>query len=197
MADYINLKKLTMDELAGVVSLYPWYGAARKEMCLRMSRIGGNSWGKSEYGTAAMYVVARKFIGDIYCIDNIEDYSDKDVENLLKSYIQESEAPSSEERQVRVVGGDYFSQTQYDDVRKSSDNVLSRFAFKARAESPEKTADFEVGDAFCTETLAQIYADQGYYEQAKRIYSKLLLNFPEKNAYFASLIGKIEQIENI
>jgi len=49
----------------------------------------------------------------------------------------------------------------------------------------------EVLDAFCTETLAQIYVDQGYYEQAKFIYSKLLLRYPEKNAYFAALIQKL------
>ena len=48
-------------------------------------------------------------------------------------------------------------------------------------------------DDFCTETLAQIYAEQGYYDQAKRIYSRLLLKNPEKNAYFAALIEKIGQ----
>ena len=36
-------------------------------------------------------------------------------------------------------------------------------------------------------------ADQGYYEQAKDIYSKLILAYPEKNAYFAALIEKLNQ----
>lgn len=196
MSDYINIKKLTLDELAGVVSLYPWYGAARKELCLRMSKLGGDAWGKSEYGTAAMYLGSRKFISDIYRMGVREDCSDKDLEAVLKSYIQEREQGDADDRQVTVVGGDYFTQSQYDKVRKVEDNVFSKFAFKARTEAPEKTADLEVSDEFCTETLAQIYADQGYYGQAKHIYSKLLLNFPEKNAYFASLIGKIEEIEN-
>lgn len=196
MSDYINIKKLTLDELAGVVSLYPWYGAARKELCMRMSKLGGDVWGKAEYGAAAMYLGSRKFISDIYRMESKEDYSDKDVEKILKSYIHEEEVSADEERQVRVIGGDYFSQSQYDNVKKNEDNVFTKFAFKARTESPEKTAEFEVGDDFCTETLAQIYADQGYYEQAKRIYSKLLLNFPEKNTYFASLIEKITEIEN-
>ncbi len=197
MADYIDIKKLTFDELAGVVSLYPWYGAARKELCLRMSRMGGDAWGKAEYAAAALYVGARKFISDIYRMESREDYSDKDIEQILKSYIREKESQEKEDRPVRVVGGDYFSQSQYDQVRKTEDNVFTKFAFKARQEAPDKTADFEVGDDFCTETLAQIYADQGYYDQAKNIYSKLLLKFPEKNTYFASLIGKIEEIENI
>ena len=51
--------------------------------------------------------------------------------------------------------------------------------------------------AFCTETMAQIYAEQGYFEQAKDIYSKLILAYPEKNAYFAALIRKLnEEIKN-
>jgi hypothetical protein len=45
---------------------------------------------------------------------------------------------------------------------------------------------------YFTETLAQIYADQGYPEQAKQIYSALSLRFPEKSAYFASLIEKLK-----
>ena len=47
-------------------------------------------------------------------------------------------------------------------------------------------------DDFCTETLAEIYAEQGYPEEARRIYSKLILFYPEKSAYFASLIEKLK-----
>lgn len=196
MAGYIDLKKLNLDELAGVVSLYPWYGAARVELCRRMSRMGGESWGKADYAAAALYVRSRRVIGDLFSGGKGGDGSDRKVREVIKTYIREPEPQAPQERRVHVVGGDFFSQAQYDKVRSSSDNVFTRFAFKARSEAPEKTADFDVSEEFCTETLAKIYAEQGYYEQAKRIYSKLLLNFPEKNAYFASLIGEIEQIEN-
>ena len=196
MAGYIDLKKLNLDELAGVVSLYPWYGAARVELCRRMSRMGGESWGKADYAAAALYVRSRRVIGDLFSGGKGGDGSDRKVSEVIKTYIREPEPQAPQERRVHVVGGDFFSQAQYDKVRSSSDNVFTRFAFKARSEAPEKTADFDVSEEFCTETLAKIYAEQGYYEQAKRIYSKLLLNFPEKNAYLASLIGEIEQIEN-
>lgn len=196
MAGYIDLKKLNLDELAGVVSLYPWYGAARVELCRRMSRMGGESWGKADYAAAALYVRSRRVIGDLFSGGKGGDGFDRKVSEVIKTYIREPEPQAPQERRVHVVGGDFFSQAQYDKVRSSSDNVFTRFAFKARSEAPEKTADFDVSEEFCTETLAKIYAEQGYYEQAKRIYSKLLLNFPEKNAYFASLIGEIEQIEN-
>jgi len=44
-----------------------------------------------------------------------------------------------------------------------------------------------------TETLAIIYADQGLYPKAIEVYKKLILRFPEKNAYFASRITELEQ----
>lgn len=190
--DYINLKTLTLDELAGVVGLYPWYGAARRELCVRMARLGGETWGREQYADAALYLGDRSIVSDIVRHDSREDYSDKDLEKILRSYIIHEE-PRAEERPVRVVGGDYFSQSQYDKVRRSEDNVFSRFAAGIRKDASDKKETVEVEDFFCTETLAQIFADQGRYEEAKRIYSKLLLKFPEKNAYFAALIEKLEQ----
>lgn len=189
---YINLKTLTMDELAGVVNLYPWYGAARRELCVRMAKLGGNAWGREQYADAAMYLGDRKAIAEIVR-DKAGDYSDKDLSTLLHSYISDEKPTSGYERSVHVVGGDYFTQSQYDTVRKEDDNVFSRFAFQSKMESGEDGDMSMPDDDFCTETLAQIYAEQGYYDQAKRIYSRLLLKNPEKNAYFAALIEKIGQ----
>ncbi len=185
-----------MDELAGVVNLYPWYGAARKEMCRRTAGMVGKGGGTAEYAAAALYVGDRRKIYDMVRTGRGEDYSDRDVDRLLKSYIGPESSGEAGDARVRVVGGDYFSQAQYENVRRDEDNVFTRFAFKARSESPEKTAALDADDAFCTETLAQIYAEQGYYGQARNIYSRLRLNFPEKSAYFASLVQRMEELEN-
>lgn len=48
--------------------------------------------------------------------------------------------------------------------------------------------DFEL----VSETLANVYAAQGYTQKAEKIYKKLALLFPEKNSYFADQIKKIK-----
>ena len=195
----INLKSLTMDELAGVVNLYPWYGAARKELCQRMAGMGGESWGVSQFSDQAMYVGNRGMIAEIMRRGKSDDYADKDLESLLGTYIDEKKREDNskaenEGRKVHVVGGDFFSQTDYEKVRRAEDNVFVPQPIKKKAgqESPEGGPELD----FCTETLAQIYAEQGYFEQARKIYAKLILAFPEKSAYFASLIKELDKLIN-
>ena len=193
------LKNLTIDELAGVVNLYPWFGGARKELCVRMKGLGGPDWSDTQFRDAAMYVGDRGKMFRMQHSAESNDWTDADVEKLLKSYISESESLPSQagapvrERKVYAGVGDYFSQSDYDDVRRADDNVFSRYAAKAgqgKTVYEESNAEFDL----YTETLARIYLEQGYPEQAKAIYSKLILAYPEKSAYFASLIEKIDEL---
>ena len=178
----LTLASLSMDELAGVLNRYPWYGGAHMELCRRMVRSGGGSW-------------------DLVRRSRDEDWSDLDVEKILKSYISAPAAapqpsPVYERKVSRgPVPGDYFSQEAYAEVSREEDNALAKAvsAVKSEPEVRERPAAL-AGDVFCTETLAGIYASQGYFKEAKRIYSKLLLAFPEKNAYFASLIEKMDHL---
>ena len=180
---YIDIRKLTFDELVGVVSLYPWFGGARMELCERMRKMG-DGLGETQYADAAMYVPSRSKMAAMIRSSVSQDWADADVERLIKMNAQ---------RKVHVVGGDYFSQDDYDRVRRSDDGVFSRYAAKAKQEKSYDQVKESEFDLY-TETLAQIYLEQGYPEQAKSIYSKLLLANPEKNAYFAALIRKIEEL---
>ena len=190
----IDIKKLNMDERVGVVSLYPWYGGARKELCERMSRMGSEGWSEAPFADAALYLADRTMLASMLRSSRDNDWSDADVENLLRSYISENEnpaVPDKKQRTVHVVGGDYFSQADYEAVRNSGDNVFSAYAIKAQNEKTDREIPDQDVNIY-TETLAGIYLEQGYPEQAKRIYSKLILAYPEKNAYFAALIAKID-----
>ena len=196
MEGYIDIKRLSLDELVGVVNIYPWFGSARKELCLRISRLGNNEGLDGQFSEAALYVPSRKKLSEIIRHSSTPNLTDAEIDMIIKSYIVEQKGPVSEsfsKRKVYAGAGDYFSQEDYDQVRRSEDNVFSRYA---RAVKEEKTAESRQGDKFdlFTETLAQIYAEQGYFDQAKDIYSKLILAYPEKNAYFAALIQKIDEL---
>ena len=204
---HISLTSLPTEELAGVLNMFPWFGGAHKELCRRMSRAGGESWGVQQYAAEALHIADRRAVADILRRSRDEDWSDRDVEKILKSYISRGTegpersaveaAPVLRERRVSrgSVPGDYFSQEEYEEVQQADDNALSRAvaAIRSEPETREKPVRLS-GDIFCTETLAGIYAEQGYFAEAKQIYSSLLLAYPEKNAYFASLIEKMDHL---
>lgn len=175
-----SIKAIPTAELVEIINQYPWFNAARVELCRRKVRTG-----EAGCTEAALYIGSRALLYKEEHTISESKYWDKDVEDFLRK------AP---ERKVKVVGGDFFSQDEYDDVVEDGDNVLANIATKI-IPSKKEAENNDIIDSFCTETLAEIYADQGYYEQAKYIYSKLILLYPEKNAYFATLIGKLDELE--
>ncbi len=191
MVNAIDIQKLTLEELSGVVDLYPWYGGARMELCRRMAALGALS--ESQVARTALHIASRRLLYELVKGEKKTDCSDKDAKMLVNSYIN-SQTGSVEPKNGHVPGGDYFSREQYDSVRRSDDKIFSRFASKAREEGYTDTDDDKFMD-FCTETLAKIYLEQDYREQAIDIYSKLSLRYPEKSVYFATLIDEIKQKE--
>jgi len=194
MEKHVSLREMSIEALSAVIAAYPWFGAARKELCVRT---GGGSG--EQYADAAIYVASRKKLARAV-MGNRADCSDKDVSEIVKAYITDSPrigggttvTGQPGRGRVLVVGGDYFTPSEYDSVRSREDSELHFVAGDDDSELAAELPEPDFGDDFCTETLAQIYAEQGYYEQAKEIYSKLILAYPEKNAYFAALIEKLE-----
>lgn len=50
----------------------------------------------------------------------------------------------------------------------------------------------EHNDTLTTETLAEIYVEQGHYERAIQAYKILCLKYPKKSGFFANQIKKIK-----
>lgn len=59
---------------------------------------------------------------------------------------------------------------------------------------PDETPDAPVEEDYFTETLAKIYIKQGRYEKAMEIISKLHLNYPKKNRYFADQMRFLQKL---
>ena len=110
---------------------------------------------------------------------------------------------------IYVTNGDYFDKDDYKSLEDEGlafdtsalafnpiasalsaiESNPTPFASQPMSDEPEKEDDL-----FCTETLAKIYVAQEFYQRAIDIYEKLILLYPKKSAYFASLI---EQTKNI
>ena len=162
-----------MGQLAGLVNSYPWFASARMELARRLVKEDG--WSREELSRMLMH------IGDAVLLHPF-------VLPLLSFEVSAPVAPAPEKPR-RVPGGDFFTREEYEKVKRADDV----FPLKplVQLESEERPAEAVQLD-FVTETLAQIYASQGYFAQAKEIYEKLILAYPEKSAYFAALIEKLK-----
>ena len=106
-----------------------------------------------------------------------------------------------------LAGGDYFSKRDFEQIELDRSQPLDNFiaekptliraAMSKRSINPQPTVEPEEGEnfedaSFYTETLASIYIEQGFYKRALDIYAKLILLYPEKSAYFATLVKDIK-----
>ena len=98
---------------------------------------------------------------------------------------------------IVVVGGDYFSKDDF--AQLDEGEKVAEIKLGAPADNMEHGTSGEESDSldfdsldFVTETLAKIYADQGYYDKAIEVYAKLILLYPEKSTYFATLVNEIK-----
>lgn len=199
MEGTIDIKRLSLEELAGVVGIYPWYAGARKELCERLGKTGGTD--PLNFSEVSMYVTDRHVLAALLrkCRGvKAASAADKEISKILESRpaAPSRTAPKRKDTPSRP-GGDFFSADEYEEVSSPTDEVFSHLAV---SKAPDRTTAEPAADlGFYTETLAQIYADQGYYEHAQAIYSKLILAYPEKSAYFAALSDQMARLmeENI
>ena len=192
----IQLRSLSTGELTGIINIYPWFGGARKELCRRLAREGGAS--EEQFADMALHIPARE---KIYRLLREPAVIRREVPEKPAMARQEPEKPREERTaaprpqaapRVRVAGGDYFSASDYEQVGTGGEDLLTGIRIKARKEPSDEKPSKDISETYQTESLAEIFADQGYPEIAKRIYSKLILVNPEKSAYFASLIEKLD-----
>src|SRR5574344_628777 len=140
---------------------------------------------------------------DIEQEDRIEDVKAAAAEAIAEAKKERAGSPVVTTIKYIPVGGDYFSREDFEQLEREDGGLPSEAAHLATGSSvrdsnvssvigPDGKVNFEDPE-FYTETLGQVYAQQGYYEQAIEVFSKLILLYPQKSAYFAALVKETER----
>ena len=170
----VDLGQVSELQLRELIDDYPWFAAARCEYALRTG---------DDMKREGIFLISRR---------EWRQMTSRAVEKPVPAV--EKPAPKP---QYYVAGGDYFTKEDFKELEESGQAfdapVFSPAAIREAPVTPiEEKADI---DGPYTETLAQIYAEQEFYQRAIEVYEKLILLYPEKSVYFASLIEKMKNLK--
>ena len=207
-------------ELEAIVDKYPWYSLARKALVEKMSCLG-DDYKEQALKESALYFwsradLARSAEAAVRKAKEKEEEKRNGVKPDASAAANASGLTLQERARAAgymLVGGDYFSTSDiakveqeaggkdyYDRFHDDSAQIPSQATGSAPesegGDAPEAAAPNGTFEEICTETLAEIYAKQELTSQAIEVYNKLILLYPEKSAYFATLIKDLENKNN-
>ncbi|UKK47269.1 tetratricopeptide repeat protein [Prevotella sp. E9-3] len=112
------------------------------------------------------------------------------VAYLLESESEEEREHDAEQPQLRGISLiDSFIENDKGKIVLNENPTL-----KPEIDEQPLTAEEEEKNGYYTETLARIYIKQGRYSKALEIISRLSLQYPKKNAYFADQIRFLQKL---
>jgi len=217
----MNVTALTLAELEQMLEEYPWFTLARKEYVRRQGAMGEDALRRAA-AEAGIFLLSRsEFLDELH--GRVRKKSDAtkaqtEVKTVQPESASTTQAPHFEQKNEEgaekkpryyVVNGDYFDKEDYKELEETGQAFdTSALAFNpiasalgtiesAAEQKAQASAEAEKAqeDGLCTETLARIYMEQEVYQRAIDIYEKLILLYPQKSAYFASLIEKAKNIK--
>lgn len=208
-----SLKGYQIPDLEKLLETCPWFPIARKELFLKMSAMG------EEYRKDALrrtvlylypdysifregYVLSAAAAADepepyeqqVYELDftereRIQDTTDPIEIKTEQDFGIQGTYQAEPHREIYVAGGDYFMPEELKNVQSQDlSSLMVNHEMPVSGDGSEFT-----DEAYYTETLARIYADQELYDRANEVYEKLILLYPEKSAYFAALKNDIKK----
>lgn len=122
-------------------------------------------------------------------MDENRSYTVEELKKIIEKRIREIEAEKKGKKKV-----------EKNEKPRSKNEIIDRFIQNEPSIKRPNTGFYDAVEVakesvvdkenIVSETLANIYMDQGLYEKAVSIYEKLILKFPEKSTYFAPLVEK-------
>ncbi len=216
----MNIKDLPV--LEETLQRFPWFALGHLELFRKacdlgedqklacLNRTAAHVWSRERLYNHSKEIERRKEAGDVF------DYEDEilnltDIGDEILFEIEKEPLISQMPGKIILAGGDYFSREEMSQIDLDRAQPLDRFIsekpslLNSGKTSPAGTEEQSTTDIssvfddpdFYTETLAGIYSQQGFYKRAIEIYAKLILLYPEKSSYFATLVQELRSKHNI
>ena len=211
---YSGIGSMDLMDMEAALKESPWFSYLREILMERLYRKDKEAFAQTLSQTA-VFLSSRKTLYDrINSPVEEEIAEEKQTAQEEKPLVQDE--PVQRPR-VIVAGGDFFSKEDLKTIDPEDDMELklknSPFyrpapepaaGPKEKPETPkprEKRTTLLKEDgsvnfddlAFCTETLGHIYAQQGFYDKAIEVFSKLILLYPQKSANFAAHVNEMKK----
>lgn len=178
----VDLGQVSDLQLRQLIDDFPWFAAARCEYALRTG---------DDLRREGIFLISRSEWRQMISV---------------KPAVRMPVEQPSPKPQYYVAGGDYFTKEDFNELEESGlaystpklgrTATLQEIIAKSAVQAPAEPIDGDVNlEEFCTETLAEIYVQQEFYQRAIEVYEKLILLYPEKSIYFASLIEKVKNLK--
>ena len=218
-----SLNRETLYELRMLVRKYPYFDAARLLMLKNLYLLHDIEFGK-ELRKAALYLKDRRPLfaimsgyGDLAETGMSQDELSVDrTISLIDAFLEKLPSDSFSLEAEGAAAVDYVSAYLKEGCDDKTDvpalrgqDIIDEFLAtgserirldlnagpdvveSAATDLPEEPV---MENSFFTETLANIYIKQGKYEKALEIITRLCLEYPNKNRYFADQIRFLEKI---
>jgi predicted Zn-dependent protease len=185
----------------------PWFAIGQQLLAQEIQRLDQNDF-ENYLTKAAIYSINRKLLYDrLFCsTDNKNSYAELQPFETTDEEQSDTEQIIENETIFDYPVVDYFA-TQNVETHETSEDIVDKFLSSPQKLSIEpasnKNENLEtienintepfIDDDFVTETLAKIYAEQGYISKAIEVYEKLSLQDSKKSAYFATLIENLRK----